>query len=344
MTTLGADLTGPAYVGDVARHLVLPAITLGLFHVAVYTRLTRAAMIEAAGQDWVRTARAKGASESRVMRVHVLRSALLPVITFAGLHAGQLIGGAVLVETVFTWPGIGRLAFEALLGRDYNVLLGILLCTSCFVVIANMITDVLYLFADPRVDMGASWVGARIPRALLGAAGLGGVALLASPRRCCSRAGRGNMVADPMLPPLSPGLPLGSDILGRDVAAQVAYGAIVSLVVGITSTLTACSAGSRLAAWPGISAAAWTRRSCALTEFVQTVPSFVLALVLVALFRPSITMVIVAISVVSWPPVVRLVRGEFLSLREREFVQAAVVIGKGDADHLPPDPAQRLPP
>jgi peptide/nickel transport system permease protein len=155
MTTLGADLTGPAYLADIARHLLLPAITLGLFYIAVYTRLTRAAMIEAAGQDWVRTARAKGASESRVLRVHVLRSALLPVITFAGLQAGQLIGGAVLVETVFTWPGVGRLAFEALLGRDYNVLLGILLCTSCFVVLANMITDVLYVLADPRVNMEA---------------------------------------------------------------------------------------------------------------------------------------------------------------------------------------------
>jgi peptide/nickel transport system permease protein len=153
MATLGAVQSGWAYTLDVGRHLVLPAITLGLFYMAVYTRLTRAAMIEVAGQDFVRTARAKGATELRVLRVHVLRNALLPVITFASLQAGQLVGGAVLVETVFTWPGIGRLAFEALLGRDYNVLLGVLLCTACFVVIFNIIGDLLYLVADPRVEI-----------------------------------------------------------------------------------------------------------------------------------------------------------------------------------------------
>jgi peptide/nickel transport system permease protein len=153
MATLGAAESGWTYALDVGRHLVLPAITLGLFYMAVYTRLTRAAMIEVAGQDFVRTALAKGASELRVLRVHVLRNALLPVITFASLQAGQLVGGAVLVETVFTWPGIGRLAFEALLGRDYNVLLGVFLCTACFVVVFNIIGDLLYVVADPRVQI-----------------------------------------------------------------------------------------------------------------------------------------------------------------------------------------------
>ena len=155
MATLGAPQRGIAHIMDVARHLVLPGITLGLFYLAVYTRLTRAAMIEVAAQDHVRTARAKGASEARILRRHVLRNALLPVITFAGLQAGQLSGGAVLVETVFTWPGVGRLAFEALLGRDYSVLLGVFLCTSCFVVVVNIVTDVLYVVADPRVEIEA---------------------------------------------------------------------------------------------------------------------------------------------------------------------------------------------
>jgi peptide/nickel transport system permease protein len=153
MATLGLPETGLAHVLDVGRHLLLPSTTLGLFYMAVYTRLTRAAMIEAAGQDFVRTARAKGATEARILRVHVLRNALLPVITFASLQAGQLIGGAVLVETVFTWPGIGRLAFEALLGRDYNVLLGVFLCTACFVVVFNIIGDLLYVIVDPRVEI-----------------------------------------------------------------------------------------------------------------------------------------------------------------------------------------------
>ena len=91
--------------------------------------------------------------EGRILRRHVLRNALLPVITFAGVQAGQLIGGSILVETVFAWPGIGRLAFEALLARDYPVLLGVFLCTSVLVVVFNLVTDMVYLVADPRMAL-----------------------------------------------------------------------------------------------------------------------------------------------------------------------------------------------
>jgi peptide/nickel transport system permease protein len=151
MVTVGATLTGWAAIADLAAHLVLPAITLGLFYMAVYARMTRSAMLEASGQDYVRTARAKGATEGRIFRRHVLRNALLPVVTLAGVQAGQLIGGSVLVETVFAWPGIGRLAFDALLARDYQVLLGVFLVTSIMVVLFNLATDLLYLVIDPRV-------------------------------------------------------------------------------------------------------------------------------------------------------------------------------------------------
>ena len=98
-------------------------------------------------------ARAKGVPEGRILRRHILRNALLPVITFAGIQAGQLIGGSILVETVFAWPGIGRLAFEALLARDYQVLLGVFLCTSILVVLFNLLTDLVYLVADPRMEV-----------------------------------------------------------------------------------------------------------------------------------------------------------------------------------------------
>jgi peptide/nickel transport system permease protein len=148
-------LHGAALWWDVGRHLVLPSLTLGLFYLAVYARLTRATMLEVLDQDFVKTARAKGVPEGRVIRVHVLRNALLPVITFAGIQAGQLIGGSILVETVFAWPGIGRLAFEALLARDYQVLMGVFLCTSVVVVIFNLLTDLLYAVIDPRVEVGA---------------------------------------------------------------------------------------------------------------------------------------------------------------------------------------------
>ena len=151
--TVGADLHGIALLADRAKYLVLPALTLGLFYTAVYARLTRASMLEIADQDFVKTARAKGVPEGRILRRHVLRNALLPVITFAGIQAGQLIGGSILVETVFAWPGIGRLAFDALLARDYPVLLGVFLCTSVLVILFNLLTDLLYTVVDPRVAL-----------------------------------------------------------------------------------------------------------------------------------------------------------------------------------------------
>ena len=154
MYSVGMNLTGIAAIIDVARHLLLPALTLGLFYLAVYARLTRATMLEVADQDFVKTARAKGVPEGRVQRAHVLRNALLPVITFAGIQAGQLVGGSILVETVFAWPGIGRLAFDALLARDYAVLLGVFFCTSVIVVLFNLGTDLLYAVIDPRVEVG----------------------------------------------------------------------------------------------------------------------------------------------------------------------------------------------
>jgi peptide/nickel transport system permease protein len=153
MKTVGADLTGGAALLDTARYLVLPGLTLGLFYMAVYARLTRAAMLEVASQDFVRTARAKGVPEGGVQRRHILRNALLPVITVAGIQAGQLIGGAILVETVFAWPGIGRLAFDALLARDYQILLGVFLATSVLVLVFNLVTDLLYAWIDPRVEV-----------------------------------------------------------------------------------------------------------------------------------------------------------------------------------------------
>ena len=152
METVGADLHGWAAVADTAQYLVLPALTLGLFYMAVYARLTRSAMLDVAGQDFIKTARAKGVGEGRILRRHILRNALLPVVTLAGIQAGQLIGGSVLVETVFAWPGIGRLAFDALLARDYQVLFGVFLTTSILVVVFNLITDLVYLAIDPRMQ------------------------------------------------------------------------------------------------------------------------------------------------------------------------------------------------
>jgi peptide/nickel transport system permease protein len=154
MMTIGADLGLLGRALDVAHHLVLPAVSLALFYAAIYTRLMRAAMLEVSSQDYVRTARAKGLAERRIVFGHVLRNALLPVVTMAGVQVGSLLGGSVLVESVFGWPGLGRLAFEAVQQRDFNLLLGILFMSSLLVIAVNLVVDVLYAALDPRIELG----------------------------------------------------------------------------------------------------------------------------------------------------------------------------------------------
>jgi peptide/nickel transport system permease protein len=151
--TVGAYNEGWDEVWDVSRHLIMPALALALFYLAVYARVMRASVLEQGGADYVTTARAKGQTERRVMFGHVLRNALLPVITMAGVQAGNLIGGSIVVETVFGWPGIGTLAFNALQSRDLNLLLGIFFISACLVVVVNLIVDLVYVSLDPRMEI-----------------------------------------------------------------------------------------------------------------------------------------------------------------------------------------------
>lgn len=151
-TTIGGQATGLAALLDTARHLVLPALAMGGFYIAIFSRLTRAAILEVSRLDFIRTATAKGLSPNAVTIKHVLRNALIPVTTVAGMHFGTLLGGALVVETVFNWPGLGRLAFDSVMARDFNVLLGILLLSSMLVILANMLVDLLQAWLDPRIQ------------------------------------------------------------------------------------------------------------------------------------------------------------------------------------------------
>lgn len=146
-----AGASGFADVLDVLHHLVLPALTLGLVYLAQYSRLSRASMLDVLGSDFIRTARAKGLSNRVVLYKHALRNAVLPVITILGLQFGNVMAGAILVETVFNWPGLGRLAFESVLRRDYPTILGVLLFSSIVVVVMNLLTDYCYRLIDPRI-------------------------------------------------------------------------------------------------------------------------------------------------------------------------------------------------
>ncbi|MCZ2407980.1 MAG: ABC transporter permease [Burkholderiales bacterium] len=146
-----AGATGLADALSVLHHLVLPALTLGLIYLAQYSRLARASMLDVLGSDYIRTARAKGLSQRVVMYKHALRNAILPVITILGLQFGNVMAGAILVETVFNWPGLGRLAFESVLRRDFPTILGVLLFSSMVVVVMNLLTDYCYRLIDPRI-------------------------------------------------------------------------------------------------------------------------------------------------------------------------------------------------
>ena len=150
--TVGVALSGWALIADRASYLVLPSLALSSFFIAVYARLTRATMIEVQAQDFMRTAAAKGLHPLTVQLRHALRNALIPVTTVAGMNLGNLLGGAVVVETVYGWPGMGRLALDAVTGRDFNVLLGILLLSSLLVIVANVGIDLLHGWLDPRIE------------------------------------------------------------------------------------------------------------------------------------------------------------------------------------------------
>jgi ABC-type dipeptide/oligopeptide/nickel transport system permease component len=137
--------------GDFLRHLVLPAITLGSGLAAILTRMVRTSMLEELGQDYIRTARAKGLSENAVVYRHALRNALNPVLTVIGLQFGSLLAGAIVTETIFGWPGIGRLTLSAISNRDYALVQGCILAIGLSYVLVNLLTDSVYALADPRM-------------------------------------------------------------------------------------------------------------------------------------------------------------------------------------------------
>jgi peptide/nickel transport system permease protein len=149
----GDPLAGWAHIKDVAWHMVLPVLTTAVYSCAVYARFTRASMVDALQEDYIRTARAKGLAESLVYFRHALRNAVLPVLTLAGAGVGELLGGSIVIETVFSWPGLGKLAYDAVGARDTSLLLSILFLSSLAVMLASLLTDLLIARLDPRIEL-----------------------------------------------------------------------------------------------------------------------------------------------------------------------------------------------
>jgi peptide/nickel transport system permease protein len=151
-TLLAGD---PAAWWDAVKHLILPTLTLGMYSMAIITRMTRATMLETLNQDYIRTARAKGITESKVIAKHALRNSMIPVTTVIGLQFGALLGGALLTESVFSWPGIGKYTVDCILKSDFPVVQGIVLLVAVVFVVMNLITDIGYALLDPRIKFGS---------------------------------------------------------------------------------------------------------------------------------------------------------------------------------------------
>jgi peptide/nickel transport system permease protein len=153
MTIGGSGSDSGGGILDILHHLILPTLALGLFYAATYARVMRSSMLEVAQLDFVRTARAKGLSRTRVTLSHVLRNALLPVVTILGVQMGTVLAGSVVIESVFSWPGVGSLLFDSVSSRNYPVVLGIMVLGSLVVIAANIAVDLLYMWLDPRIEI-----------------------------------------------------------------------------------------------------------------------------------------------------------------------------------------------
>ena len=156
MATAASGFTGFRYILDVGWHLVLPAISIIFWYIGEYVLLTRSSMVDVLGKDYILTARAKGLKEKSILKDHALRNALLPVITMSGINFAFAIGGVIEVETVFSWPGIGRLIYEAVMKRDYPLLQGVFLIFAISVVFVNLFVDLIYGYIDPRIKRGGA--------------------------------------------------------------------------------------------------------------------------------------------------------------------------------------------
>jgi peptide/nickel transport system permease protein len=144
---------------DAAIHIILPALTLGMYSMAIITRMTRSTMLDTLGQDYIRTARAKGISEAKVVGKHALRNSLIPVTTVIGLQFGALLGGALLTESVFSWPGIGKFTVDCILKSDFPIVQGIVLLVAVIFVIVNLVADLIYAYLDPRIKYASKREG-----------------------------------------------------------------------------------------------------------------------------------------------------------------------------------------
>ena len=294
-------------------------------------------MLEVLRQDYVRTARAKGLQERGVVLRHALRNALIPIVTIVGLQLGFLLGGAVIAEVVFSWPGVGRLAVDSILARDYPVVQGcVLLVASIFVILEPFrrplvrileSTDSVSLTAM-RQQTHALWHRLARHRLALGGALIVGTLIVV--------AALAPVLAphDPIrqdlarrFQPASTDYPLGTDEFGRDMLSRIIYGTRVSLLIGVVSVGVALTLGTLTGLLSGYAGGAVDVGVMAVMDVLLAVPGILLAIAIVAVLGAGLTNVMVAVGISSIPVFARLARGSVLVVKESEFIEAVRALG-----------------
>ena len=379
VTSVGGDTVAARLI-----HLILPVLTLTMLTVGSVLRFTRSAMIETLRQDYVRTAYAKGLGPVGVVLRHALRNAMIPVVTVVALHFGALFSGALVVETMFAYLGMGKLIYDSIIGNDFNVALVGLLFATLLTLLSNLGADVLYAWLDPRISyerVRRSGSSPRPPaapaarahrRAGCSCAGSGATISRwragscsccwrsrAWPRRWsrpCSATIRTRSICWAASRHPSAEHPLGTDELGRDLLLRLLYGGQVSLFVGLVGAVAAASLGTVIGLVAGYVGGRTDALLMRLTDAVIALPLLPLLIVLAAIDlgklglpaalahseSASLYRILVIVALVGWTTVARLVRGATLSVRERDYVRAAVALGAGPLRIMTaPHPAER---
>ena len=346
---------------DALMHMILPAIVLGTIPLAVIVRMTRSSMLEVLGEDYIRTARAKGLTRMRVIVIHALRNAMLPVVTVIGLQVGTLLAGAILTETIFSWPGLGRWLIDALQRRDYPVVQGGVLLVATMIILVNLLVDLLYGVVNPRIRHKKYGVimsqvtenkviTAPVPMtplqefwhyfkrnkgAVVGLVYVAVMIVIAVFANFLAPYNPADQFRDSLLaPPFwqeggSLAHLLGTDDVGRDILSRLMYGARLSLLVGCLVVVLSLILGVVLGLVAGYFGGVVDSIIMRVVDIMLALPSLLLALVLVAIFGPSIVNASLALTFVALPHYVRLTRAAVLVEVNRDYVTASRVAGAG---------------
>lgn len=326
--------TGWSYYGDVAKHLILPAIALSITNLANAVLYTRNSMIDVLHEDYIRTAYAKGNNKGRVLRVHALKNALIPTVTVIGMQIGFMVGGATVTETVFSWPGIGRMVYDAVNALDYPVLQGAFLVMAVAVVIMSFLTDLVVAWAGSpnqarRLIMkerkGFLYYFVRNRNGMIGMIGvllilligLVGPMLIAKP----------DGYTQDILQAPSALHWLGTDNIGLDIFAELVWGARTSLYVSVMAMLIAGVIGIPVGLLCGYNTG-WLREVIdGFIDIFMTLPMLPLMIIIAAVMGTSITNVAIILGIFSWPQLARVTKNSTMKIREMQYIEACTCLG-----------------